>query len=1162
MRLRRQVVGGSCAAVLVAATLSVTTPVGAATVQPREAPSESSASAAEAEAIAVAKQLGTSVEVRGSKSESSRVLATPRGSLLLEAHAVPRWTMKRDGSGWRQVDTMLHRDASGAVAPVATLADVGFSPGGTGPLVRVPVAGGEVTIGWPGALPAPTLEGDTAVYGSVLPDVDLRVRALVDGFTWVVVVKSAKAAANPALETLRLSLGTSGVSRRARTGGGFDVVDAAGTVVLSAGNALMWDSSGAAETEASPSSLSAPADAQDGSEVLRSAPDTANKVELAAEVVGADVVIRPDLALLRGADTTYPVVIDPWTTIGKAMWGYTGSTNATRDDGVARVGREPTGAGIFRSFFRFNLSGLAGKTIRGAKFLTEMTHSWDCENTPVNLWRSADLTSSGKQSWDGPNLAKWLEERWGHAHKPSSPTTCPGDPQPDKPMEFASTNLKNDVDAYKGDGNYTLALSTRQSDGSSEGTSNWWKKFDPTVTKLSVEYNTNPNTPTAAQLSTHAEYTAPAQACVTGTSRPVVRGYYPWLKATLTDPDGSNGGNLSGVFTLQKWSGTAWATLTGWPRTDSGVAPGGKAEMKFGPIADGEQYRWQVQTKDTLGGESDKSPWCEFYADYSPPASTPKVTPADGLYLESVPIGSNDSPRGAKGYSGRFTFSANGVADVYDYVYWLDGGPEKTVRAETLGGSATVWITPNRRLSNKLFVKSRDQAGNASATYEYLFLAGDPTAPQATWSMQEGAGATQPTTPAGGPTLNLYNDPQWSDGWITGTHRTMGRDRAVSFGYGSGWGATTVAPPIDSSRSFSVAAWVRVWSTGTFGSVVAASGTNNGAWQLQRDKNGYWYFHTFSADSATHTRTSVASADPAATNVWQHVAGVYDAGLQEIRIYVNGVEVGVQLLSSLWSSAGILQIGRVHYNGNQQNYLQGEIDDVRLWDRVINPADDLEPIVKPTLVGQWDMNDEDEEAPRQQGDGSGYNRPVTLAEPAAAAHFCDGYLSTGLCLDGASGTADTSEQVLRTEGSWTVMARVKPIAFTTYHTVLSQCGTARCAFYLQRQSNSPASWALVVPDKDAASGVTYSTIKWGGTPALHEWVHLAATYDSTSRAIRLYVNGAPAGEVNNIPPAWGATGRLRIGSSDSGDFLHGTVDDVQVWQGRLTDSQVGGIAAS
>ncbi|MET8198045.1 LamG domain-containing protein [Micromonospora taraxaci] len=1085
-------------------------------------------------------------------------MATPEGSLVLESYATPRWKKRTDASGWWSIDTALQRRPDGTVAPGATLADVVFSAGGTAPAVTLPVADSQVSLTWPDALPEPRIEGDAAVYDSVLPQVDLRLRALVDGFTWVLVVKSAQAAANPALETLRFRLDAPGLTTRERASEGFEVVDSSGQSLLSAGDALMWDSSGAAS---SVPAAKAGAAARVNQEVLQSAPDLARTAELPVEVQGSDLVIRPDLSLLRDDKTVFPVMIDPWSTFNKLRWGYAGSENATRDDGVARVGSDPNGSGLYRSFFAFNLSSLSGKTVRSAKFLTEMTHSAACTSTPVNLWRSADLTTSGKQTWDGPNLAVWLDERSGHAHKPSGGAGCSNDPQPDLPMEFSGGNLNTDVSAARGDSNYTVVLSTRKSDGSSESTSTWWKKFDPAVTKLSVEYNSNPNTPTAAQLSTHAGYTGPAQACVTGASRPMVRSDYPWLKATVSDPDGSNGGSLSGVFTLQKLVGGAWTALQGWPKTDSGVAPGAKAEVQVSTATvDGDVYRWQVQTKDTLGGASTGSPWCEFYVDYSAPGQRPKVTAiGDDPYLEAAPGGTNQTPQGSVGLSGKFTFSANGATDVYDYVYKLGNGPEMTVQAATLGGSADVWVTPTVISENVLTVRSRDRAGNSSETYDYKFLVLGYSAPKAVWKMDEGTGSTAATTPAGGPSLALTSAVGWSESWVHGTRKNSTPDRALGFGTNKGWAATSTAPPIDSSRSFSVAAWARVISTNTFGSVVAVNGTNNGAWQLQRDKGGNWYFHTFSADSSTHSRTSVASSTVAPIGVWQHIAGVYDAGAKEIRIYVNGQPAGTQALSSLWKSTGILQVGRVRYNAVESNYFDGDVDEIQLWDRVVDQIE-LQEMLKPKLVGEWILDDLDLAATsHQQGDSSGYNRPVNLTA-APSATICEGQGPSGgnaLCLDGSSGTATTAGQLLRTEGSWTVAAWVKPAAFTSFHTVLSQCGVSRCAFYLQRQAGSSPGWAIVVPDRDQPEpNVSYTTVKWGDAPILNQWVHLAATYDPNAKTLKLYVNGAPVGIKENMPPLFASTGSLRIGSSDSGDYVNGALSTVRVWQGALTDVEV------
>ncbi|MEU4337363.1 LamG domain-containing protein [Micromonospora lupini] len=1124
----------------------------------------------EAEALAAAKRLGSPVEVTSLRAESSRVVANPQGGLVLESYPAPRWTKDRDGGGWRNIDTRLQKNADGTVAPIATLADVAFSAGGAASAVRLPVDGGQVSLSWPGVLPAPRIEGDSAVYDSVLPEVDLRLRALADGFTWALVVKSAAAAANPALDELRFGLRTTGsLTKRSRAGGGFEVVDASGTPVVSARSALMWDSSGLTSTAQAAKSRAVSAfAAQENREALRSAPDRARKAQLSTGVQGGDLVVRPDLALLRGKQTTYPVVIDPWTTINKIRWGYANTTNATRDDGVVRVGANPDGSGTYRSYFSFGLTSLSGKTIRSAKFLTEMTHSSSCTSTPVNLWRTADLTTTGKQTWSGPSFSTWLEERSGHAHKPSGGAGCGDDPQPDLPMEFSGTNLKNDIIANRGQAIYTLVLTTRQSDGTSESTDTWWKKFDAAQTKLSVEYNTNPNTPTAAQLSTHAGYTAPAQACATGTSRPMVRADYPWLKATLSDPDGSNGGSLSATFTLQKLANSVWTNVPGWPKVDSGVAPGAKAEVQLTTkTLNGDTYRWQVQTKDTLGGASGLSPWCEFYVDYSAPAFTPKVTAADALYLESPPLGTNQEVQGSVGYSGKFTFSANGATDVYSYVYQIAGGPEMTVNAAGLGGSATVWVTPNSIGENVLTVKSRDQAGNTSAPYDYVFLVDNYSEPTAHWAIDEGTGTTFTNKVSGAASATLANGGAWVESRVIGAHKSKGRDWAVRFD-GTDDRASTSAAVVDTSRSFSFAAWVRADDTPR-GVIVSQPGTNKSPFELQYvTSSGRWCFSSYASDVVNGALTTSPACATSATQIgaWTHLTGVYDAGAsRQLSLYVDGALQGTGTLSApAWASTGPMIIGGAK-NGSFTGHFNGAISEVRVWDRVIDPDVDLKGLVEPVLVGGWDMEEYDSEDPRQEPDISGYQRSLNLsAYPTVDWSDQAGFDSSGLHFDGVAGSAETAYDapVLRTDQSYTVSAWARWTGGGGARTVIAQDGTEISGFFVACRTDASGSrWSVMNRTVDSAtSGARYAI---GANCQANTWVHLTAVQDVGAQTISLYVNGGLSARIS-APSPWRANGPLTVGRGKwrtSVDWFTGDIDRVRVWQGALSDADIAAVYA-
>ncbi|MPZ84622.1 MAG: hypothetical protein GEV28_31250 [Actinophytocola sp.] len=163
----------------------------------------------EASAMIAARLQGSRVEVMGLRSESSSTFANPNGTWTLERSAGP--VRVRRGDGWVPVDTTLVPVSDGSFAVKAATAEVVFSGGGRTPLVRMAAQGKELTLFWPGPLPDPRVEGDTATYSEVLPGVDLRLRATDRGFGHDIVVKSREAAASPALARITLGLETAGV---------------------------------------------------------------------------------------------------------------------------------------------------------------------------------------------------------------------------------------------------------------------------------------------------------------------------------------------------------------------------------------------------------------------------------------------------------------------------------------------------------------------------------------------------------------------------------------------------------------------------------------------------------------------------------------------------------------------------------------------------------------------------------------------------------------------------------------------------------------------------------------------------------------------------------------------------------------------------------------
>ncbi|WP_240529908.1 hypothetical protein [Streptomyces mangrovisoli] len=260
MKLRRGGTGRTAAAVTALAAL-LTAGLGAAPAlgQPaaagHSARSAQSAGAAKgtpslttSAAQAAAAKSGDRVEILSLRDERSTTYANPDGTFTTDEYVQPVRT-RVDGK-WTDIDTTLVRQKNGSYAPKAALSAMSFSGGGDTTFAEIQQDGRSLSLDWPEKLPKPTIDGSTATYTDVLPGVDLKVTASAEGFSHVLVVKNAKAAANPELDTLQLPVDTSSVKLKETAGGGLTATDTgSGGTVFEAPQPVMWDSSHTAADE-------------------------------------------------------------------------------------------------------------------------------------------------------------------------------------------------------------------------------------------------------------------------------------------------------------------------------------------------------------------------------------------------------------------------------------------------------------------------------------------------------------------------------------------------------------------------------------------------------------------------------------------------------------------------------------------------------------------------------------------------------------------------------------------------------------------------------------------------------------------------------------------------------------------------------------------------
>lgn len=239
------------AAVCGATALGLTAPATAATGPSTPTPPPASTGTSQTvldSASAQAVKSGKGVVVDALTTENAQTTANPDGTFTWTSSIAP--VRVRKAGTWTPIDSGLVQQPDGTFAPKATSAPISISGGGTGPLATMSDGTTPLSITWPTLLPTPTISGNVARYANVLPDVDLQVTVSeLGGFSDLLIVKNAAAAANPALKSLHIGMTSAGSTIAVDSAGNTTVKDSAGTAKFTAPTPYMWDSgSGAASS--------------------------------------------------------------------------------------------------------------------------------------------------------------------------------------------------------------------------------------------------------------------------------------------------------------------------------------------------------------------------------------------------------------------------------------------------------------------------------------------------------------------------------------------------------------------------------------------------------------------------------------------------------------------------------------------------------------------------------------------------------------------------------------------------------------------------------------------------------------------------------------------------------------------------------------------------
>ncbi|WP_162184952.1 LamG-like jellyroll fold domain-containing protein [Allokutzneria albata] len=1025
----------------------------------------------------------------------------------------------RVNGSWRPIDLTLTKRSDGSVGPVAAGLDLRLSGGGTGPLVVLGHDTRTVGLDWSAALPAPVLSGPTATYRDVLPGVDLAVRAEVEGFRQMLVVKTAEAARDPRLEKITFGSRAAGVrvgvapeKGKGRTTGpggvvrqsdGLAVTDDAGNLVFRGDASRMWDSAGGAEH---PDRTRGPLTGD------RDAP-------MGVEVAARSIAVKPDLGLLRDQATRFPVFIDPeyhWAgrknhhAVVQSAWPDAHNYDVT--DGLlgdlkAGYANENGRWMTSRSFVELDLAPMRGKIIHGATLRSKVVHSYSCSGGPTQLWVTGPIDWG--TTWNAqPNWARHL----GDIGRSNNAGHCPSDGGAD--IVITST-VADGVAA--GWNNITFGLRA-----AGEGDKNAWRRFDLNPV-LEITYNTRPNPPSELGME------AGLIPCATGAQRPFVFTKTPRLRARLSDEDG---GMLDAGFRLLKgpWGQHTW---DGTEHHTGNVPSGSFAEVTVRPglIQEDGVYSWHLWSGDYEA--SSWSPVCEFTVDSTPP-STPVVSSTD------YP---SDQPSGGLGRLGTFELSAGGTPDVqyYKYSFTQDGTdvPKTRVEADGLGGKAVIKWTPRMDGPQILRVKGYDRAHNESATYSYRVIVkpgnGVADGLAAHWPLDgdgiDESGKNRPLTAVAGPAFGPGHRGQAA--LLDGTSH---------FAQGSG--------VVGTASSFSVATWARLDRDNGWFTALSRDGSQASGFYLQYSQaENRWTMSMFDGDTAGPAPARAMSKNPPQLGVWTHLVGTYDAATGRVGLFVNGVLEGEATIRS-WPAAGDFVVGAAKWQGKRVDHFPGALDDVRVYDRVLVPAEAAVLANQPVVRAHYALNE-----------GSGKSTVDSVSGAVATVNGTVSWAAgeyTALRFTGAEGSDVTAPKpAIRTDRSFTVAAWVRPEGVTSGERTAVAIGGRYSPFRLSYRAESKRWEFLVNCAQDRECPSTAASL---GEAKPATWTHLTAVYDAAARQIRLYVDGQFATKADNVESVESSgdlvLGRgTRDGRPDS--FWMGLVDDVKVLSGVPSLEEIG-----
>ncbi|MFD9486701.1 LamG-like jellyroll fold domain-containing protein [Streptomyces sp. NPDC059991] len=371
--------------------------------------------------------------------------------------------------------------------------------------------------------------------------------------------------------------------------------------------------------------------------------------------------------------------------------------------------------------------------------------------------------------------------------------------------------------------------------------------------------------------------------------------------------------------------------------------------------------------------------------------------------------------------------------------------------------------------------------------------------------------------------------------------------------------AATAGPVVDTTKSFTVSAWVKMDNKDRNYTFLSQAGERASGFQIYYSTYyDRFIFNRHVSDTDGTEIVRAISNQPVVPGTWTHLTGAYDMVARTLSLFVNGELQSSVPFTTPWRATGGLQIGRLRYEGTWQENLLGAVDEVRAVQSTVTQAD-AASLAAGTLpphlqeLAYFSLDEASGATTADGGDGAGLSATVA----GGAELGSTGKVGGALRLNGTSGYAATAGPVVDTTKSFTVSAWVKMDNKDRNYTFLSQAGERASGFQIYYSTYYDRFiFNRHVSDTDETDIVRSIS----ADPAqLGVWTKLTGVYNAADRTIQLFVDGKPQQAAIFTTP-WRASSALQIGRLHyKGTWTEnaaGAIDNVRVWGAAIEPGEM------